>query len=99
MALCMTGLSKSYEFFNYYFTLLVAPMYLFSGVFFPLEKAPDWARALAHVLPLTHVVALSRAFVRGNLDWGLWLHAAALLGFLFAAYAVAAKLLTRRLRI
>jgi len=99
MALCMTGLSKSYEFFNYYFTLLVAPMYLFSGVFFPLEKAPDWARGLAHVLPLTHVVALSRAFVRGTLHSGLWLNAGALLGFLVVAYSAAAMLLTRRLRI
>ncbi len=41
MALTATGLSKSYEFFNYYFTLLVAPMYLFSGVFFPSTVPPS----------------------------------------------------------
>jgi lipooligosaccharide transport system permease protein len=99
MALCVTGLSKSYEFFNYYFTLVVAPMYLFSGVFFPLDKAPDWARALAQVLPLTHVVAISRALVRGAPSGALLFHAVVLALYTALAYALAARLLARRLRI
>lgn len=99
MALSMTALSKSYEFFNYYFTLLVAPMFLFSGVFFPLEQAPRWALALAQVLPLTHVVAISRALVRGVPDVGTAGHAAVLGVYALAAYALAAGLLRRRLRI
>jgi lipooligosaccharide transport system permease protein len=99
MALCMTGLSKSYEFFNYYFTLWVAPMYLFSGVFFPLEKAPDWARSLAHVLPLTHVVAISRALVRGTPSIDLVGNVLALAAYLALAVALAGFLLSRRLRV
>jgi len=99
MALCTTGLSKSYEFFNYYFTLIVAPMFLFSGVFFPLEQAPRWALAFSRVLPLTHVVQLSRGFVRGALASNLLVHAAVMLGYALAAYALAAHLLSRRLKI
>lgn len=99
MALSTTGLSKSYEFFNYYFTLIVAPMYLFSGVFFPLDKAPDWARTLAHVLPLTHVVALSRALVRGTPSASLLVNAGALLFFVVAACTLAGVLLVRRMRV
>ncbi|MBI3203724.1 MAG: ABC transporter permease [Myxococcales bacterium] len=99
MALCMTALSKSYEFFNYYFTLVVAPMYLFSGVFFPLEGAPPWAHRLAQVLPLTHVVAVSRGLVRGQPTWSTLGHAAVVLGCAAAAMAVAARLLRRRLQI
>lgn len=99
MALCMTALSKSYEFFNYYFTLVVAPMYLFSGVFFPLEGAPPWAHRLAQVLPLTHVVAVSRGLVRGQPTWSTLGHAAVVLGCAATAMAVAARLLRRRLQI
>jgi lipooligosaccharide transport system permease protein len=97
MALCMSGLSKSYEFFNYYFTLWVAPMYLFSGVFFPLEKAPGWALGLAQLLPLTHVVAISRALVRGTPSVALGGHVLVIVLYLAVAYALAARLLLRRL--
>lgn len=99
LALSVSSVSKSYEFFNYYFTLLVAPMFLFSGVFFPLENAPGWALSLAQVLPLTHVVAISRALVRGAPSAATLGHAAMLLVYGLAAYALAARLLQRRLRI
>ena len=99
MALSITALSKSYESFNYYFTLLVAPMFLFSGVFFPLDRAPSWAAALAQVLPLTHVVAISRALVRGTPTSALAFHAAILVVILCAAAATSTALMTRRLRI
>lgn len=99
MALCMSGLSKSYEFFNYYFTLWVAPMYLFSGVFFPLDRAPGWALGLAQLLPLTHVVTVSRALVRGTPGVDLLFHLLVIALYLIAAYALAAKLLVRRLRV
>lgn len=99
MALSMTAISKSYEFFNYYFTLLVAPMFLFSGVFFPLDNVPAWANSLAQLLPLTHVVAISRALVRGAPDTGTALHLGVLFVYVVVAYSVAARLMARRLRI
>jgi lipooligosaccharide transport system permease protein len=99
MALCVTSISQSYEFFNYYFTLLVAPMFLFSGIFFPLDRVPGWAAALAQVLPLTHVVAISRALVRGTPSSALWLHAGVVLVLLSATYTLCAWLMARRLRI
>jgi lipooligosaccharide transport system permease protein len=99
MALVMTAISRSYEFFNYYFTLLVAPMFLFSGIFFPLDRAPRWASLLAEVLPLTHVVRLSRALVRGEPSAGLLLDFGIVLAVLVVAYTVAFSLLRSRLRI
>ncbi len=98
-AMCVTSVSKSYESFNYYFTLAIAPMFLFSGVFFPLDRAPTWARQLALALPLTHVVAVSRALVRGLPDVQILMHAAALLGFLLAMVALCIVLMRRRLRV
>jgi lipooligosaccharide transport system permease protein len=99
MALAVTSLSGSYESFNYYFTLVVAPMFLFSGVFFPLDQAPGWAAKLAVILPLTHVVTISRALVRGTPGPQLALHAAVIAVVLVVAYALCARLMTRRLQI
>lgn len=99
MALVVTGLSSSYESFNYYFTLVVAPMFLFSGVFFPLAEMPPWVAWAAQVLPLTHVVELSRAMVRGTLTVGHLGHVGAIVVFLLVAYALCARLLYRRLRV
>ena len=66
MALVVSGLAKSYDVFNYYFTLVIAPMYLFGGVFFPLDRMPGWIQHAALGVPLTHVVELSRSLVRGT---------------------------------
>jgi lipooligosaccharide transport system permease protein len=40
--------------------LIMTPMFLFSGVFFPLDVMPPWARTVAAFLPLTHVVGFMR---------------------------------------
>jgi lipooligosaccharide transport system permease protein len=40
MALVVTSLASSYDFFLQYFTLVVTPMFLLSGVFFLLEQMP-----------------------------------------------------------
>jgi lipooligosaccharide transport system permease protein len=68
MALCWTALSPSYDFFNYFFTFVVSVMFLFSGIFFPVDALPRWAAGLAWLLPLTHAVNLTRALHRGT--WG-----------------------------
>src|SRR5438094_2011226 len=54
LGMMVTARAPSYDFFNYYFTLGISVMFLFSGVFFPLESLPAWARAFAWLLPLTH---------------------------------------------
>jgi len=99
MAMGITAISKSYEFFNYYFTLVVAPMFLFSGIFFPLDKMPHWVLVFAQFLPLTHVVEISRALVRGTPSAATAWHTVAMLLILVASYAICSTLLKRRLRI
>jgi lipooligosaccharide transport system permease protein len=60
------------DFFSFYFTLFLTPLFLFSGVFFPLEErlSPFWQR-FAEVLPLVHPVRLARAAFRGHASAGL----------------------------
>lgn len=59
-ALVICAISPSYDFFMYYFTLVVTPMFLFCGVFYPIDALPSWVQMLAQVLPLTHAVDLIR---------------------------------------
>jgi lipooligosaccharide transport system permease protein len=50
--------------------LILVPMFLFSGVFFPVSQLPEWMRAVAYCLPLYHGVDLCRTLVLGQLRWG-----------------------------
>jgi lipooligosaccharide transport system permease protein len=46
LGLIVTALAPSYDFFMYYFTLVVTPMMLVCGVFFPVDQLPAWLQAL-----------------------------------------------------
>jgi lipooligosaccharide transport system permease protein len=65
MALLVTAYAPGYDFFMYYFTLVITPMFLFCGVFFPLTSLPPLAQGIAAALPLTHAVALVRPLMTG----------------------------------
>ena len=49
-----------YDFFTYYFTLVLTPMMFLSGVFFPREQLPPVVRAISDWLPLTNAIELVR---------------------------------------
>jgi lipooligosaccharide transport system permease protein len=97
MAVVVAGLSPSYDFFNYYFTLAVTPMFLFSGIFFPLSQLPDWAQTVAWFSPLTHAASISRALFYGQVDISLALDAAWLILAAALPYYPAVLLVRRRL--
>ena len=66
MALVVTAVAKSYDFFIYYFTLVITPLFLVSGVFFPLDGMPDAVRIGAQLLPLAHAVDVVRPLMTGQ---------------------------------
>jgi len=98
MALVVTAISKSYEFFLYYVTLVVTPMMLFCGVFFPLQGLPPSLQCVAVFLPLTHGVEIIRPLMTGRWPHAAVLHVAVLLGYTVASYWAATELARRRLR-
>jgi lipooligosaccharide transport system permease protein len=89
--------ARSYDFFTYYFTLVITVMYLFSGVFFPIESLPEWARRVAWVMPLTHAVTIVRACAAGRVTPMLLVHGAVLVAMICVAYALAVRWVGRRL--
>jgi lipooligosaccharide transport system permease protein len=50
------------------FRLGLVPLFLFSGVFFPISQLPAGVRWIAYVTPLWHGVDLSRDLALGRLD-------------------------------
>jgi lipooligosaccharide transport system permease protein len=97
LGLIMTALSPSYDFFMYYFTLIITPMMLLSGVFFPIAQLPSALQALATVLPLTHGVAIARALMQGSVPADLPVHLGVLAAYGLAGFQVALVLTRRRL--
>ena len=60
---------RSLDLFSFYFTLFLTPLFLFSGVFFPLEERLSGAwLVVAELLPLLHPVRIARAAFDGSLD-------------------------------
>lgn len=96
-ALVMSALSANYDFFNYYFVLAVTPMFMLSGVFYPIESLPETMQGFVQILPLTHAVALTRPLVAGQ-DLTLpLLHLAVLTAYAAVAFYVAVALVRKRL--
>ena len=97
LAMIVTSVSPSFDFFNYYTELVITPMLFFSGVFFPLDRFPPWMKSLSEFMPLTHAVKISRAVFSGEY------HARYLWDFLVifvlevAAFTVGVKMMKRRL--
>ena len=97
LSMIVTAKSPSYDFFSYYFTLGIAPMFLFSGIFFPIDNLPGWAQTMAWFLPLTHGVNISRALFAGTLGWGLMKDVLWLAVFTIAAFSFAVSAIRKRL--
>ena len=97
VSLVVAALARSFEFFNYYLTLVVTPMFLFCGVFYPLDSLPPWAQSVARYLPLTHAVEAARTLMHGQPTLHLLAPLLGLLPPIGLAYLVAACLIRRRL--
>lgn len=97
MGLVMNALSPSYDFFMYYFTLVVTPMVLLCGVFFPLEQLPLALQKVAAFLPLTHAINLVRPLMLGHIPSAVGLHLGVLALYGGAAFLIALALTRRRL--
>ena len=55
------------QWFMVLFRIVVMPMFLFSGTFFPIEQLPRTLELIARATPLYHGVELTRGFVLGGL--------------------------------
>ncbi|HEY0878511.1 MAG TPA: ABC transporter permease [Zeimonas sp.] len=96
IGLCVNALARGYDFFTFYFTLVITPLTFLSGVYFPMEQLPDWLAAIARVLPLAPAVELVRPLVLGRLPSEPFVPLATLLAYTAGALYVALVLTRRR---
>ena len=92
-----TSLAPRMEWYSYYYTLFITPLFLFSGIFYPLDRLPDWVTVVAWFTPLYHLVEITRGLcldpdllsVLGN---GLWLVALTAVLFIVPVRRLRARL-------
>jgi lipooligosaccharide transport system permease protein len=98
IGLLVTSFVKNINHFNFFFTGLLSPMFMFCGTIFPISNLPAPLRVVAEFLPLTHPVRLGRvaALARG---WepSLFLDLAYVLGVAAIVLFFAVRRLTRRM--
>jgi len=97
LALVITSLAPSYDFFMYYFTLVMTPMTMLCGVFFPTERLPEAFQIAANFLPLTHATLLVRPLLLGSAPQDVALDVTVLAIYAAAGFALALTLFRRRL--
>jgi len=97
MAMVVTAVARSYDFFLYYTTLCVTPMLLICGVFFPISQMPAAIQGLAVALPLTHAVAIARPLIVGDVPRDVVTHIGVLGLYGVVSLALACRILRRRL--
>jgi lipooligosaccharide transport system permease protein len=97
LGLIMTALAPSYDFFLYYFTLVITPMMMICGVFFPVNQLPASVQIVSNILPLTHAIDLARPLMTGVLPPSALLHITVLLAYALFGFYVSLVLFRRRL--
>ncbi len=97
IGLTYTSFLKSIYHVNYFFTLFVTPLFLFSGVFYPLDPLPQVVKDIAFFSPLYHLVNVVRPLVLGNVGIPVLFDLAWILAFLAIFIAVPVNLLRSKL--
>lgn len=80
MGMAITSVTSTIDMFNLPIFLLITPMFLFSGTFFPVDALPGWAAGCAEAMPLYHLAELTRGACLGRLDAASWGNVAVLVG-------------------
>ncbi|GIK52483.1 MAG: transport permease protein [Planctomycetota bacterium] len=88
-----TTLINTIDLYSYYWTLFLTPMFLFSGIFFPVSDIPG-GTTIAWFTPLFHGVELVRGLCQGPLELRHLGHT----GYMLAVCALLLWAVPRRMR-
>lgn len=97
MGMLASSFITNINLYAYYYTVIIVPMFLFSGVFFPISNLPAWAEKVAWTLPLYHGASLNRHLAAGTVGPGALLDVAYLVVVPLTLLPVAAARMRRRL--
>jgi lipooligosaccharide transport system permease protein len=97
IALFVTSIVPAIYTFNFFFTLFITPMFLLSGVFFPLTQFPDIVQKLSWIAPLTPVAKLARGLFQGEFHADMLLSLGIILLWIVVFFSITLVTLRRRL--
>ncbi|HAA02595.1 MAG TPA: ABC transporter permease [Syntrophobacteraceae bacterium] len=97
MGMLCTGFTPTIDVFNLPIFLLITPMFLFGGTFFPTDHLPSWAQKVALLFPLTHLVEALRQVCFGLIQPGIGWHLAVLIGAFLVFFPLSLVVMHRRL--
>jgi len=92
-----TALIPKIDLYSYFFTLGITPMFLFSGIFFPFDRLPEWVEVVAWMTPLYHMVEITRGLATGPEALSILAHSAWLAVVSLALFYVPVRALRNRL--
>ena len=96
-AMVLTGITQQISSLEKVMTLVVIPLFLFSGTFYPLTVYPGWLQPVVQATPLYHSATMLRSLTTGQVDVGILWHVGYLVAFFAIAGTVAIKLMRKRL--
>jgi lipooligosaccharide transport system permease protein len=73
VGMAITSYMKTYQQMDL-INVVLLPMFLFSGSFYPITVFPEWIQAVIQALPLWHAIELVRGLMLGNITAGLLTH-------------------------
>jgi len=98
IAISYTAWMPDINYVDYFFVILMTPMFIFAGTFFPVSQLPGWAQDVAFFMPLYHVVNITRGLIVGNLSvsmlWDLlWMVIVTLIFYRVSLWAMKKRVL------
>ena len=96
--LAYTATLQTDQAYTWIFRLVVTPMFLLGGTFFPIEELPSWGQVVAHALPVFHGVELIRQVTVYDVEPSAIWHVAYLVALFIAGTTVGIRKLERRLQ-
>jgi lipooligosaccharide transport system permease protein len=97
LGLTYTSFLKSIDQSSFYITLFITPLFLFSGVFYPIDALPEIVKTIAFLSPLYHLVEVIRPLVLGQIGYGILPHLVWVIVFIILFVAVPVNLLRQKL--
>ena len=71
LSLIFTSYVKTINTLNFYITGFITPVFMFSGIVFPITNLPGWVQNIIEIFPLVHTVNILHALHAGTFESGL----------------------------
>jgi lipooligosaccharide transport system permease protein len=97
ISLFYTSVVPSIYAFNFFFTLIINPLFLLSGVFFPLDTFPRVLQDISWFTPLRPSVEIVRGLFKGVMPEHIWLCIGSIAVYILVFFALTLVTMRRRL--